>query len=132
MISRPNSRRLLHTADVGRLVAGGRRRMKLSQEQFALRVGISRKTLSDLERGVADHLSLKTAIKALLLAGFVLEAAPKRPPTLSEVMTQRAEHQARVDGLEVVMPEAASKDATPARSRMLPKRDFSRAKNRRR
>jgi transcriptional regulator with XRE-family HTH domain len=78
--------------------------MKLSQEQFSARIGISRKTLSDLERGVADHVSLQTAMNALSLAGLLLEASPKRPPTLAEVMAQRAEHQARVDRRDVVIP----------------------------
>jgi len=44
-----------------------------------LRVGVSRKTLSELERGVAEHVSLKTVMKALSLAGFVLEASLRRP-----------------------------------------------------
>ena len=78
--------------------------MKLSQEQFSTRIGISRKTLSDLERGVADHISLQTAMNALSLAGLLLEASPKRPPTLAEVMAQRAEQQARVDRRDVVIP----------------------------
>jgi DNA-binding XRE family transcriptional regulator len=124
--------RLKQAADVGRLVTEGRRRAKLSQEEFASRVGISRKTLSDLERGVADHVSLKTAIKALLLAGFALEAAPRRPPTLSEVMAQRAEHQARVDRLDVVLPPASPKDAATAKNGVLPRRRVPAGKKRRR
>lgn len=92
--------RVSRSADVGRLVAEGRLRLELSQEQFAQRLGISRKTLSDLERGVAEHVSLKTALHALALGGFVLTASARRPPTLSEVMAQRAAYQARVDQLE--------------------------------
>jgi transcriptional regulator with XRE-family HTH domain len=90
-------RRLLRSFEVGRLIAEGRRSGKVSQQVFAERLGISRKTLSDLERGTAENVSLNTALKALSLAGFVLHAAPRRPPTLSEVMTLRAEHRARVD-----------------------------------
>jgi len=90
---------LLKPSDLGRLVAAGRRRNKLSQQVFAAMLGVSRKTLSDLERGAAEHLSLKTAIKAVLLAGFVLHAAARRPPTLAEVMVRRAKHRTQVDGL---------------------------------
>lgn len=102
-----SSRRVARTADIGRLVAEGRRRAKLSQQEFAARLGVSRKTLSDLERGVAEHVSLNTAIKALSLAGYVVEASPRRPPTLPEVMAQRAAHQARVDRLDVLVPPSS-------------------------
>lgn len=91
--------RISRSADIGRLVAEGRRRAKLSQDAFASKLGISRKTVSDLERGVARHVSLETALQALALAGFVVEASARRPPSLSDVMAQRAEHQARVDRL---------------------------------
>ena len=91
--------RLARVSDVGRIIAAGRRRAQLSQEEFATRIGVSRKTLSDLERGVAEHVSLKTVLKALSLAGFVLEASPRRPPTLSEILAERAEYQTRVDRL---------------------------------
>jgi transcriptional regulator with XRE-family HTH domain len=97
------SQRLLKTFEVGRLVAAGRRRAKISQQAFAARLGVSRKTVSDLERGAAEHVSLKTAMKALSLAGYVLQASPRRPPTLSEVMAQRAAHRTRVD--ELSQPE---------------------------
>lgn len=100
------------SADVGRLVADARRRGKLSQEAFAAKLGISRKTLSDLERGVAEHVSLRTALEALALAGFALEAVQRRPPTLSQVMAQRAAHQARVNRLT-----AAGGPSTETRSK---------------
>lgn len=95
--------RLLKTFEVGRLVAAGRRRAKISQQAFAAQLGVSRKTVSDLERGAAEHVSLKTAMKALSLAGYILQAALRRPPTLSEVMAQRAAHRTRVD--ELSQPE---------------------------
>jgi len=91
--------RSLRPADIGRRVAEGRRRAKLSQQVFAAKLGVSRKTLSDLERGVAEHISLKTALKALSMAGFIVEAVPRRPPTLSEVMNERAAYLTRIDQL---------------------------------
>jgi transcriptional regulator with XRE-family HTH domain len=107
--------RLSRSADIGRLVAEGRRRAKLSQEEFASKLGISRKTVSDLERGVAHHVSLQTALQALALAGFVLEASLRRPPTLSEVMAQRAEHQARVDRLTEATATPPGRGSSPSK-----------------
>jgi DNA-binding XRE family transcriptional regulator len=80
---------------LGRLISEGRRRAKLSQGEFGEKLGVSRKTISDLERGVAEHLSLKTALAALWLAGFHLEANARRPPTLTEVLARRAADNAK-------------------------------------
>lgn len=107
-----SSQRISQSNEIGRLVAEGRKRGKLSQSEFAAQLGVSRRTVSDIERGVAEHLSLNTALQALWLAGFQLEALPRRPPTLSEVMARRAADQARAEQL------AASSGAstTPART----------------
>ena len=87
--------RLARSGDIGRLIAEGRRRANLSQAEFGKRLGVSRKTISDIERGAAEHLSLSTALTALWLAGFQLEAHPRRPPTLNDVMARRAEDMAK-------------------------------------
>jgi transcriptional regulator with XRE-family HTH domain len=94
-----STRRVSQSSEIGRLIAEGRKRANLSQSEFAAQLGVSRKTISDIERGVAEHLSLTTALRALWLAGFQLEALPWRPPTLSEVMARRAADQARADQL---------------------------------
>jgi DNA-binding XRE family transcriptional regulator len=108
----PNqAQRLLKPFDVGLLIAQGRRRDKLSQEVFARKLGVSRKTVSDLERGAAEHVSLKTAMAALALAGFVLYSAERRPPTLDDIMARRASDRARAD--ELLASQGAS---TPARA----------------
>ena len=70
--------RLLKPFELGLRVARGRRRAKISQAAFAQKLGVSRKTISDLERGAAEHVSLKTAMAALSLAGFVLYSAEHR------------------------------------------------------
>lgn len=93
------TRRVLRTLDVGRLIAAGRKRAELSQTDFATHLGVSRKTVSDLECGVAAHISLSTALQALHLAGFVLEAWVRRPPTITEVMARRAADRVRADQL---------------------------------
>ena len=43
---------------------------------------------------------LQKAMKALSLAGFVLQAAVRRPPTITEVMEQRATYRRRIDELD--------------------------------
>lgn len=102
------SHRVSQSSEIGRLIAQGRKRAKLSQSQFAARLGVSRKTISDIERGVAQHLSLNTALRALWLAGFQLEALPRRPPTLFEVMARRAADQARAEQLPARGPDSTS------------------------
>jgi DNA-binding XRE family transcriptional regulator len=91
--------RLLKPFELGLWVARGRRRGKISQAVFAQKLGVSRKTISDLERGVAEHVSLKTAMTALSLAGFVIYCAERRPPTMEEIMARRAADRARAGEL---------------------------------
>ncbi|MGH7106438.1 MAG: helix-turn-helix transcriptional regulator [Acetobacteraceae bacterium] len=100
-MARPTSgsERLLRPLEVGKLIAAGRRRAKLSQQVFAERLGVSRKTVSDLERGAAENVSLKTAMAALSQAGYVLSASVRRTPSLAEIMAQRAAHRTRVEEL---------------------------------
>jgi DNA-binding XRE family transcriptional regulator len=112
----PNqAQRLLKPFDVGLLVAQGRRRVKLSQQVFAEKLGVSRKTVSDLERGAAEHVSLKTAMAALALAGFVLYGAERRPPTLDDIMARRASDRARAD--EILASQSTSISMTASASR---------------
>jgi DNA-binding XRE family transcriptional regulator len=91
--------RLMRPFEVGQQVAQGRRRAKISQDEFARKLGVSRKTISDLERGAMEHLSLKTAMAAMALAGFALYSARRRPPTMEEIMARRSADRARADGL---------------------------------
>lgn len=91
--------RLLKPFEVGIRVARGRKRAKVSQAAFAEKLGVSRKTISDMERGAAEHVSLKTAMAALSLAGFVLYSTERRPPTMEEIMAQRAADRRRAEEL---------------------------------
>jgi transcriptional regulator with XRE-family HTH domain len=117
MASPRSAHRVSQSSEIGRLIAEGRKRANLSQSEFAAQLGISRKTVSDIERGVAEHLSLNTALQALWLAGFQLEALPKRPPTLSEVMARRAADQARAEQLAAAGGASASPLSSPRRKR---------------
>src|SRR6266436_4897528 len=106
--------RLLKPFELGLQVARGRRRTKISQAAFAQKLGVSRKTISDLERGAAEHVSLKTAMAALSLAGFVLYSAERRPPTIEEIMARRAAERARAENL--LNSGVASPSSSPAPS----------------
>lgn len=101
----PDATRLMRPFEVGSQIARGRRQAKISQQDFASKLGVSRKTISDLERGAVEHVSLKTAMEALALAGFVLYAARRRPPTMEEIMARRAADLARAETL--FQPEGA-------------------------
>jgi DNA-binding XRE family transcriptional regulator len=103
--------RLLKPFELGLRVARGRRRAKISQAAFAKKLGVSRKTISDLERGAAEHVSLKTAMAALSLAGFALYSAERRPPTMEEIMARRAADRTRAD--QLLNSGAAPSSATP-------------------
>jgi HTH-type transcriptional regulator/antitoxin HipB len=111
MVPARSGHRVSQSSEIGDLIAAGRKRANLSQSEFAAQLGISRKTVSDIERGAAEHVSLNTALQALWLAGFQLEAHPRRPPTLSEVMTRRAADQARAEQLAATARTSASPPA---------------------
>lgn len=108
------STRLVKPFEVGLQVAQGRRRAKISQSDFARRLGVSRKTISDLERGAVEHVSLKTAMAALALAGFALYSAQRRLPTMQEIMARRAADRVRAEGL---LEAAGRPSATPTSAR---------------
>jgi len=122
-----DAERLLKPFELGLCVAQGRRRAKISQAAFAQKLGVSRKTISDLERGTAEHVSLKTAMAALSLAGFVLYFAERRPPTMEEIMARRAADRTRADKLlnsgtapssvtQTPLPSSSTSRPSPTRS----------------
>ena len=95
----PISNKLRGPADVGRLVATGRARAGMTQAQLAEKLSVSRKTVSEMERGATEHVSVKTALRALALVGFVVEATPHRPPSFDQVLARRAQDLTRADTL---------------------------------
>ena len=133
-----DAERLLKPFELGLRVAQGRRRAKVSQAAFAQKLGVSRKTISDLERGTAEHVSLKTAMAALSLAGFVLYSAERRPPTMEEIMARRAADRTRADKLlnSGIAPSSATPTPLPSSSSStsppLPPRSPTQARRRKR
>jgi transcriptional regulator with XRE-family HTH domain len=82
--------RVQKSSQVGGVVAAGRKARGKSQQAFATELGVSRKTLSDFERGEGQNISLQTALRALSLAGLVVSIQEHRPPTLTEVLEAKA------------------------------------------
>jgi HTH-type transcriptional regulator/antitoxin HipB len=63
------------TAEFGDSVRRVRNDQGLTQAELAERLGVTRMTVSRLERG--DSVSLETALRALSECGYALAAAPK-------------------------------------------------------
>jgi HTH-type transcriptional regulator / antitoxin HipB len=63
------------TAELGMRVRRARQEKGLHQEELAERLGVTRMTVSRLERG--QPVSVDTAIRALSECGYALVVAPK-------------------------------------------------------
>ena len=80
----------METDDFGKKVRDRRREEKLSQEELAQRVGISRNYLSQIERGQATNLSWQVMERLTSILGLkqeqagTLEAMADLPSSLAE------------------------------------------------
>jgi len=64
---------------IGETIRKLRKEKKLTQEQLAKRVGITRQTLSKLENGDIHKVSLQVFIKILNVFDYELEISEKKP-----------------------------------------------------
>jgi len=64
---------------IGETIRKLRKEKKLTQEQLAKRVGITRQTLSKLENGDIHKVSLQVFIKILDVFDYELEISEKKP-----------------------------------------------------
>jgi transcriptional regulator with XRE-family HTH domain len=78
----PYARKMHHTealmydtADLGERIRAVRRAKGLRQDDLADRIGVTRMTISRLERGEA--VSVDTALRALSECGYAIAVAPK-------------------------------------------------------
>ncbi len=74
----PPTYRLSSSADLGSLVRRARKRMKMSQQQFADAAGVGRRFLSELENG-KPSLEFDKVLKCALGAGIDILAKPRIP-----------------------------------------------------
>jgi transcriptional regulator with XRE-family HTH domain len=65
--------------EIGELIKTARKEKKLTQSDLAKDVGITRQTLSKLEKGLIDKVSLQLFIKILETLGKELEVKDKKP-----------------------------------------------------
>ena len=66
---------LYDTAEFGARVRALRREKGLRQDELADRIGVTRMTISRLERG--ESVSVDTALRALSECGYAIAVAPK-------------------------------------------------------
>jgi len=64
---------------IGETIRKLRKEKKLTQEQLAKKVGITRQTLSKLENGDIHKVSLQVFIKILDVFDYELEISEKKP-----------------------------------------------------
>lgn len=94
---------LLHNMDlfeIGELIRSRRKELKLTQEMLAKRVGVSRRTITQLELGQVSDLGIRKVMAILGALGYELHAEKIRTlrPTLDELQEQRAlEKQAELE-----------------------------------
>ena len=70
----------MHTSfDVGRFISSERRKKKMTQAELAAKLGVSRKWLSDAERG-KETVELRLVLSAIRELGYTLVAAERSKP----------------------------------------------------
>jgi transcriptional regulator with XRE-family HTH domain len=75
--------------ELGREVAQVRKRKALSQTDLARAAGVSRQTISALERGVVSDLGVRKLMRVLEVLGFELAVRPAgHPVTLDDLKPQ--------------------------------------------
>ncbi len=65
--------------DIGEVLKKARKEKKLTQNELAIQVGITRQTLSKLEKGLIDKVSLQLFIKILETLDKELLIEDKKP-----------------------------------------------------
>jgi len=65
--------------EIGELVKTARKEKRLTQNDLAKQVGITRQTLSKLEKGLIDKVSLQLFVKILEILDMELKVEEKKP-----------------------------------------------------
>jgi HTH-type transcriptional regulator/antitoxin HipB len=77
-------------ADLGPLLRQARREARLSQEQLAKPLGMSRATISAIETGRCEEIGVAKLAALLDLVGLEMVVAPrKRRPTIDDLRAER-------------------------------------------
>jgi transcriptional regulator with XRE-family HTH domain len=65
--------------DIGEVLKKARKEKKLTQNELAIQVGITRQTLAKMEKGLIDKVSLQLFIKILEVLDKELHIEDKKP-----------------------------------------------------
>jgi HTH-type transcriptional regulator / antitoxin HipB len=77
-------------SDLGPLLKDARKRAKLSQEQLARPLGMSRATISALESGRCKEIGFAKLAALLDIVGLELSVAPRKSrPTIDDLREER-------------------------------------------
>lgn len=80
----------MQLADLGPILKEARKKAKLSQEQLAVPLGMSRATISALEGGRCEEIGFVKLAALLNIVGLELTVAPRPTrPTLDELRNER-------------------------------------------
>jgi len=88
---------------VGEIIRMARRERKLSQQELARRAGVSRSTLSDLERGRCIELGWMKLERLVLHLGLELQIVRpvRHRPTLDELRLENEAEERKLSNLGV-------------------------------
>ncbi len=79
-------------SEVGAFIAQARIKQSISQQELAQYARISRRMLSDLERGIKPEFGLNKFLKLLSVLGLQMEVIPEPPPpTLDDINRENNE-----------------------------------------
>jgi transcriptional regulator with XRE-family HTH domain len=77
-------------SDLGPLLKNARKKAKLSQEQLAHPLGMSRATISAIESGRCEEIGFAKLVALLDIVGLELNVAPRKSrPTIDELREER-------------------------------------------
>ena len=75
--------------EIGENIRKERKRQKISQNNLALTLGMSRSTISQIESGIVQDIGIRKLIRILDHLGLELRLRPAgAPPTLDELKEQ--------------------------------------------
>lgn len=76
--------------DIGNEIRAERKRRKITQDQLAKTFGMSRSTVSQIEKGIVQDIGIRKVIRILEYLGLDLRVRPRgAPPTLEELRGEK-------------------------------------------